>query len=220
MACTLSCPIGTYPLNSYCVPCASSATNCLTCDSTGCLSCDITSPVFRTKVGSACLCNDTYYESGGVCLFCNTSFPNCNKCNNATFCTDCFEPFNASVNGTCVCKTGFYLVSGVCKPLPGCVVMNNITSGVYCQQCSATLNFLLASNQTCVCVKNTTYDPNTGKCKGSCVDGLAIDNVCDDGDGNDWNGCMNNCTVTPGYHCVNPNKYAPSICVPLRNYTV
>lgn len=98
--------------------------------------------------------------------------------------------------------------------------MNNITSGAYCQLCSAALNFVMASNQTCVCVKNATYDNYTGKCIGACVDGLSLDNICDDGDHLDGNGCMNNCTVTPGYHCANPNKYAPSVCVPLRNYTV
>lgn len=86
MACTLICPSGTYAVGVYCVPCGTSATNCLTCDTTGCTSCDLTTPIFRTLVNQSCLCNDTYYESAGVCLLCNSSFPNCRLCHNASFC--------------------------------------------------------------------------------------------------------------------------------------
>lgn len=226
MACTLTCPSGTYAVGTvgaflgYCVPCGTSATNCLTCNTTGCMSCDIATPIFRTLINQSCLCNDTYYESAGVCILCNSSFPNCRLCHNASFCTECYPPYNATPTGLCGCQAGLSLVLGVCKLLPGCVIMNNITSGAYCQQCSAALNFVMAANQTCVCVRNATYDNYTGKCRGSCVDGLALDNICDDGDNIEANGCMNNCTVTPGYHCTNPNKYAPSVCLPLRNFTV
>jgi hypothetical protein len=46
----------------------------------------------------------------------------------------------------------------------GCVAVNNITSGVYCQQCNTAFNFLLVANQTCVCINYTAYNAITGKC--------------------------------------------------------
>jgi hypothetical protein len=222
MACAMPCPNNYYPdAKFFCIACPGGSNgHCLSCDNTGCTACDPNPPVYRNKTGSICSCLTGYYENAGACLSCNTSYPFCKKCPNATYCEDCYDPFVPNGLGRCVCKPGLYLVNGACKPLPGCVLMNNITTGVYCEQCSSTLNFALAANQTCVCVNYTLYNSTTGKCDGVCGDGRSLDNICDDGDGIDTNGCANNCTINPQYHCTNPNKNAPSVCVPKRNFTI
>lgn len=46
-----------------------------------------------------------------------------------------------------------------------------------------------------------------------------MDNICDDGDTNNTNGCNNiTCTVNPGYSCTNPADNLPSICVLIKQF--
>ena len=157
-------------------------------------------------------------------MACNLTLPYCANCSSATVCNNCNSTNGTYIDpspsmGKCVCQTNYYMVIGVCKRLAGCLIMNNITSGVYCQQCSSALNFAMAVNQTCVCVNSTYFNPASSKCEGPCGDGKSLDNTCDDGDTDDYNGCANNCTTSYGFHCTNPNRYAPSVCVPIRNFT-
>jgi hypothetical protein len=155
---------------------------------------------------------------------CNLTLPYCANCSSAAVCNSCNSTNGTYIDpsplmGKCVCQTNYYMVTGVCKRLAGCLDMNNITSGVYCEQCSTALNFVKALNQTCVCINGTYFNATTSKCEGPCGDGKSLDNACDDGDADDYNGCANNCTTSYGFHCTNPNRFAPSVCVPIRNFT-
>ena len=69
---------------------------------------------------------------------------------------------------------------------------------------------------------NTAFNNVTGMCEGACADGASLGNLCDLGaalNGAPGSGCEANCTVTPGYYCSNPSTTAPSVCVPIANYT-
>jgi hypothetical protein len=219
LSCLPSCP-PRYIVNalSFCDFCDSNNGHCLTCDATQCLTCDSAIPTYRFLDGAICSCMPLYYDLNGACVLCSTAISNCDTCSSSSSCLTCKSPFTMS-GGKCICSPGLYLVNGICSQLMGCTSINNITTGVYCIECSSSLNFFLASNQTCICVNYTLYDPSIGKCRGICGDGKALDNICDDGDAVDDNGCANDCTITPGYDCANPGDNVPSVCVLKRSFT-
>jgi len=101
----------------------------------------------------------------------------------------------------------------------GCAVSDNITSGLYCITCDTSRNFYILLNRTCACINYTAYNSSIGACQGVCGNNVSLGKICDDGDTNNTNGCANNCTVNPGYHCINPNPTSPSICVLISSYT-
>ena len=164
LLCVATCPSNyVADANSFCIYCNNQNGHCATCNAAGCLTCNAATPDFRQINGNICSCKSRYYEFNGTCLTCSSAIANCDTCSSSIVCTTCVLPFVAS-SGKCVCGPGLFLVNSQCLQLMGCTAVNNITSGTYCQACSAALNFLLASNQTCVCVNFTAFNPVTGKC--------------------------------------------------------
>ena len=134
------------------------------------------SPCNQCTSASACVtCVSGYFISGSACNDCSSAMTNCLTCPNATACSSCQLGF--IVNAT----------TNLCSVVP-CYDLN-------CLSCPASMAVCVS------CVQG--YQPaSDGSCQTVCGDFVVKGNeVCDDGNLIDRDGCSSSCNVDSDFSC-------------------
>jgi len=175
--------------------------------------------------GSACVCQNGYYLSGGLCI------QNCTA--------------NQTWNGMlCQCKPGYYIIGGTCmlcdvnsyySNIQFTCVCNNGYFGTWsqCSKCDATCATCSGpgTNQCLTCNSGATL--NNGFCKVTCTPGTYANNLnqcssCDiscltcSGPGNNLcTSCTSGRSLVNGY-CTNSSPVPPGVtsAISLRGYVL
>lgn len=136
-------------------------------------------------------------------------------------CTNCYYPQYLN-NGRCTTIT--CLPTQIVDSLLGCVdcstkyphaaTCNNITA------LSCLVPYVYLNNVCISCGSEGFAINDKGDCEEVCGDGMNFFGVCDDGNTLPGDGCSSNCTVEPGWECVNFDPRSPSFCKVTGNLTV
>ena len=116
--------------------------------------------------------------------------------------------------GVCVCPDGFRKSSNyVCEPYT--VPPIECDAGKYydkdegCLSCHFDCKTCKDSANYCMTCSNPSLVPQNGKCVLPCGNGqVGVNEQCDDGNGNNKDGCSSTCIIEPGYTCTG----SPSVC--------
>lgn len=140
------------------------SSTCLTCKnlSTQCLSCP--SATFRQLVGSACLCQNGYFDDGSlVCSLCD---PKCETCaSSSTNCLSCNASQLTVLSGNiCVCMVGAYTdpIQGLCVACHFSCSNCSSAGSSSCLTCFSTSNRHLTGS-SCAC-NNGFFDQGVRIC--------------------------------------------------------
>jgi hypothetical protein len=148
---------------SQCVECDMTCNECSGPGPSLCTSCKASSSyVSAILVGSTCTCPpSTFLNELGLCLPCK---PRCTECKNGfvTGCTAC-PSSSTLVNGSCVCKTGYYLEGDQCKLLTTCHATCASCIGPTFLDCVTCKSIATKIDGICVCPSGYSMDSN-GEC--------------------------------------------------------
>jgi proprotein convertase subtilisin/kexin type 5 len=162
-----------YQCNQPCASCATSANNCLSCNS---------SSAFPFLYNSQCFsnCPTFYYNNSinGICYSCASLAINCINCKNASSCNICDSGF-VFLNGNCYANTpnGYVNISGIAQTCTSnCATCSSVPSN--CMSCSN--SYYLYAN-TCISLCPNGYIPISNICTAcappclTCVNSI---NIC------------------------------------------
>lgn len=109
-----SCKDGYYNNSNTCTLCSDDIIGCTKCTSSSvCTACDTTNSFLLNTSDSKCICSSNKYlnVTNSACQSCHVN-PNCSKCSNSTYCTECNTLLMFPDSGVCtLCSS---LVTG-CK---------------------------------------------------------------------------------------------------------
>ena len=180
----------------------------ISCCNEGCLfcqgldKCEICEDPYAV-VGSdkRCYCKDGFFGrsplmNGDSCEACSDG---CGKCLNSTICTECLDPLKKSVNGVCLCKTGYFMNdSSLCESCESDCL--NCESKTICFKCSDKNSENIEGK--CVCKTGFWFSNITGDCQ-SCLSQCSL---CEDLDS--CTGCKDeNSELSKNNLCICKKEY-------------
>ncbi|OMJ85902.1 hypothetical protein SteCoe_12677 [Stentor coeruleus] len=157
------CNKGYYTLDgSNCLSCDIS---CANCSSLECYECKDSKAYISKK---SCKCPDGTYSLNAN-VTCNNCPSDCELCTGPSSCYKCLDNNASPINGICLCKTSYVLLSSVCIL---CDSSCKTCSGDnICTSCVDENAEIVSDSSKCICKNSYYLDVNKGKC-------LACDETC------------------------------------------